>query len=84
MRLDRRQRRAFLLYAFLLSAALILGKHIRVVDGYEGRMTENVILPYSLWDLAALPFLLGGLAVIFGGFFGALAAESVPEATGEE
>lgn len=79
VRLGRRQRRAFLLYAALLAASLILGRHIRVLDGYGGGLEDNVILPYSLWDLAALPFLIWGLTVLLGGFFGALAAAEEPE-----
>ena len=61
--LRRGQRWGTAVFSLLLAAAVILGWHIHVEDAYNGLLTENDILPYSLRDLAALPFLAGGFAI---------------------
>ncbi len=62
--LCRKQKWGAVIFSLLLAVAVILGEHIHTEDPYNGLLTENYILPYSLWDLAALPFLTGGFAVL--------------------
>ena len=82
--LRQKQRWGAVFFALLLAAAVVLGKHIHVEDPYNGLLTQNRILPYSLWDLAALLFLTGGFALLFSGLLHWLNGKMEEEAPGSK